>query len=222
MYVVTVRAGCTIDPVNYFANDNLAPMIRHNSKRGRETEINNNIQRQQKLQISLNYNYNNNSVVQDEVPKQNLVSTGLRLSYDDDERNSSVTSANGSITTPVFQSLGDNFGLYLDRQKDDLDQFIKFRVLILSAKLMFLLTYPHVVEIVVSLGTGGSNGERCERHKTETCHVFCHSLREGCEQEASRERPGDRKHEQEEPGTCGEDKTRGSGSSELALQGKVQ
>lgn len=137
--MVTVRAGCTIDPVNYFANDNLAPMIRHNSKRGRETEINNNIQRQQKLQISLNYNnYNNNSVVQDELPKQNVVSTGLGLSYDDnDERNSSVTSANGSITTPIFQSLGDNIRLDLDRQKDELDQFIKFRVLIRSAKLMF-------------------------------------------------------------------------------------
>ncbi|KAG7588148.1 hypothetical protein ISN44_As07g004940 [Arabidopsis suecica] len=125
--VVAVRAGCTIDPVNYFANDNLAPMIRHNSKRGRETEINNNMQRQQKLQISLNYNYNNNTVVQDEVQKQNLVSTGLRLSYDDDERNSSVTSANGSIKTPVFQSLGDNIRLDLDRQKEELDQFIKFR-----------------------------------------------------------------------------------------------
>uniref|UniRef100_A0A1J3E6T2 E3 ubiquitin-protein ligase BOI n=1 Tax=Noccaea caerulescens TaxID=107243 RepID=A0A1J3E6T2_NOCCA len=132
--VGTMRAGCTIDPVNYFANDNinLGPMIRHSSKRGRETEINNNIQRQQqKLQISLNYNYNNNNGVvlqQDEVPKQNLVSTGLRLSNDDDERNnSSVTSANGSFTTPMFQSLSDNIRLDLDRQKDELDQFIKFR-----------------------------------------------------------------------------------------------
>ncbi|KAG7657966.1 Zinc finger RING-type [Arabidopsis suecica] len=124
----TMRAGCTIDPVNYFANDNLAPMMRLNSTRGRETENNNIMQRQQKLQISLNYNYNNNNtVVQDEVPKQNLVSTGLRLSYDDDERNSSVTSANGSITTPVYQSLGDNIRLDLNRQNDELDQFIKFR-----------------------------------------------------------------------------------------------
>lgn len=139
MVVVAVRAGCTIDPVNYFANDNnnLGPMIRHSSKRGRETEINNNIQRQQqKLQISLNYKYNNNNngvvLQQDEVPKQNLVSTGLRLSNDDDERNnSSVTSANGSFTTPMFQSLSDNIRLDLDRQKDELDQFIKFRVLIL-------------------------------------------------------------------------------------------
>lgn len=130
----TMAAGCSVDPVNYFANENLAPMIRPN-KRGRESESNNNnILRQQKLQISLNYNYNNN--VQDEVdrgatniPKQNLVSTGLRLSYDDDERNSSVTSGSGSMTAapPIFQSLGDNIRMDLDRQKDELDQFIKIQ-----------------------------------------------------------------------------------------------
>ncbi|CAH8310014.1 unnamed protein product [Eruca vesicaria subsp. sativa] len=122
--VGTMNAGCTIDPINYFANDNLALMTRNNSKRARETEI---IQRQQKLQISLNYNYNNNSVVQDEAPKHNLVSTGLRLSYDNDERNSCVTSANGSVATPMFQSLGDSIKLDFDRQKDELDQFIKIR-----------------------------------------------------------------------------------------------
>ncbi|CAN7111358.1 unnamed protein product [Brassica rapa subsp. narinosa] len=120
----TMRAGCTIDPINYFANDNLATMSRNNSKRARETETNHSIQRQQKLQSSLNYNYNNNSVAQDEAPKQNLVSTGLRLSYDNDERNSC---ANGSITTPMFQSLGDSIRLDLDRQKEDLDQFLKFQ-----------------------------------------------------------------------------------------------
>lgn len=123
----TMRAGCTIDPINYFANDNLATMSRNDSKRARETEINNSIQRQQKLQISLNYNHNNNSVFQDEVTKHNLVSTGLRLSYDNDERNSSVTSANGSITAPIFQSLGDTIRLDFDRQKEELDQFIKFQ-----------------------------------------------------------------------------------------------
>jgi len=130
-----VGGGCTVDPVNYFANDNLVPMIRPN-KRGREAEsISNNIQRQQqKLQMSLNYNYNNTSV-REEVPKENLVSTGLRLSYDDDERNSSVTSASGSIlaASPIFQSLDDSLRIDLHRQKDEFDQFIKIQVLIVSA-----------------------------------------------------------------------------------------
>ncbi|CAH8323439.1 unnamed protein product [Eruca vesicaria subsp. sativa] len=101
-------------------------MTRNNSKHPRETEI---VQRPQKPQISLNYNYNNNRVVHDEAPKHNLVSTGLRLSYSygNDERNSSVNSANGSITTPMFQSLGDSIRLDFNRQKNELDQYIKFR-----------------------------------------------------------------------------------------------
>ncbi|CAA7020752.1 unnamed protein product [Microthlaspi erraticum] len=113
--------GCTVDPVNFFANENL--MIRPN-KRGREAEDFHNLQRQQKLQISLNYNQNNASV-REEVPKENLVSTGLRLSYDDDERNSSVTSASGA--SPIFHSLDDSLRLDLHRQKDELDQFMKIQ-----------------------------------------------------------------------------------------------
>ncbi|KAJ0254590.1 F83 protein [Hirschfeldia incana] len=131
LHLLGIRnTGYTIDPINYFANDNVAPMTRNHSKRSRETEINDSIQRQQKLQISLNHNHhnNNNSVVQNEATKHNLVSTGLRLSYDDDERNSSVTCANGNVTTPMFQSLGDD-AIRLDfaRQKEELDQFIKFQ-----------------------------------------------------------------------------------------------
>ncbi|KAL0697577.1 hypothetical protein Bca4012_053699 [Brassica carinata] len=123
----TMGGGCTtVDQVNYFANENLLPVIRPN-KRGREGEsISHNIQRQQKLQMSLNYNHNNISV-QEEAPKENLVSTGLRLSYDDDERNSSVTSASGSIVaaSPILQSLDDSLRIDLHRQKDELDQFFK-------------------------------------------------------------------------------------------------
>lgn len=119
-----VPVGYTIDPVNFFGNEIDAPMLRAN-KRGREAEDSS---RQQKLQMSLNYN-----ICQDEVnrsasiPYQNPVSTGLRLSYDDDERNSSVTSASGSMTTasPMIFSLGDNFRTELDRQKEELDQYIK-------------------------------------------------------------------------------------------------
>ncbi|KAG2267877.1 hypothetical protein Bca52824_062432 [Brassica carinata] len=110
--------GCTtVDPVNYFANDNLVPMARPN-KRGREQRA--------LLQMSLNYNHHN---VQEEAPKENLVSTGLRLSYDDEERNSSVTSASGSIVaaSPFSQSLDDSLRIHLHRQKDELDQFLKIQ-----------------------------------------------------------------------------------------------
>ncbi|KAF8108080.1 hypothetical protein N665_0115s0089 [Sinapis alba] len=123
LHLLGTRGGC--DQVNYFANDNHVPMIRPN-KRGREAEsISHNIQIQQKLQMSLNYNHNNINV-QEEAPQENLVSTGLRLSYDDDERNSSVTSS-GSIVaaSPILQSLDDSLRIDLHRQKDELDQFLR-------------------------------------------------------------------------------------------------
>ncbi|KAG8640141.1 BOI-related E3 ubiquitin-protein ligase 1 [Manihot esculenta] len=119
-------AGCTVDPVNYFGNEHVTPMLRPN-KRVRETEE---FSRQQKLQIALNYN-----VRQDDadfsagIPNPNPVSTGLRLSYDDDERNSSVTSPSGSMTAApsIILSLGDNFRTELDQQKEELDQYIKIQ-----------------------------------------------------------------------------------------------
>ena len=103
-------------------------MIQSN-KRSREAE---DISKQQKLQISLNYN-----VCQDEadrsanIPNPNQVSTGLRLSYDDDEHNSSVTSASGSMTaTPsIILSLGDNVRTELDRQQEELDRYIDLQVI---------------------------------------------------------------------------------------------
>ncbi|KAJ0037434.1 hypothetical protein Pint_22941 [Pistacia integerrima] len=118
--------GCNIDPVNYFGNEHITPLLRPN-KRGREME---DFSRQQKLQISLNSN-----ICQDEadrsasIPKPNPVSTGLRLSYDDDERNSSVTSASGSLNAapPIILSLGTNVRTELDRQKEEFDQYIKIQ-----------------------------------------------------------------------------------------------
>ncbi|XP_057509749.1 E3 ubiquitin-protein ligase BOI-like [Actinidia eriantha] len=118
--------GCNGDPVNYFGSEHNASMLRPN-KRGREAE---NISRQQKLQISLNYNASLDEADRSaSIPNQNPVSTGLRLSYDDDERNSSVTSASGSMTAapPIILSLGDNIRTELDRQKEELDRYIKIQ-----------------------------------------------------------------------------------------------
>ncbi|XLR59216.1 hypothetical protein S83_009888 [Arachis hypogaea] len=121
-----IQAGCNIDPVSYVGNEYLSSMFRSN-KRSRAAE---DISKQQKLQISLNYN-----VCQDKAdrlansPNPNQVSTGLRLSYDDDERNSSVTSASGSMTaaSSIILSLGDNFRTELDRQQEELDQYIQLQ-----------------------------------------------------------------------------------------------
>ncbi|CAN4123300.1 unnamed protein product [Withania somnifera] len=116
--------GSTADPVNYFVNEHPTPLIRHN-KRGREEER---VSRQQKLQISLNHNLvNDDTELAANIPVQNPVSTGLKLSYDDDEPNSSVTSASGSMnaSTSVMMSLGDNIKTEMERQKKEFDQYLK-------------------------------------------------------------------------------------------------
>ncbi|XP_078429189.1 putative BOI-related E3 ubiquitin-protein ligase 3 isoform X2 [Wolffia australiana] len=59
-------------------------------------------------------------------PSSNPVSTGLRLSYDDDERNSSVTSASCGVTSlPVFHSLDRNLMKELEHQKEELDRYLR-------------------------------------------------------------------------------------------------
>lgn len=134
-------AGCGVDPVNYFGNELNTSMLQPN-KRGREAEdftrrqklhISLNeaeeISRRQKHQISLKYN-----ISQDEADRsasflnQNPVSTGLKLSYDDDEHNSSVTSSGSMTAAPsIILSLGDSIGAELDRQKEEFDQYIKIQ-----------------------------------------------------------------------------------------------
>jgi len=156
---VAVPAGCSVDPVNYFGSEHITPMLRPN-KRGRETE---DISRQQKLQISLNYN-----ACQDEadrsasIPNPNIVSTGLRLSYDDDERNSSVTSASGSMTAApsIILSLGDNITTELDRQKEEFDQYIKIQVLQPSSKHINKCPANFCIDIASLLGASSNESVR--------------------------------------------------------------
>ena len=129
------------------------------SKRGREAE---DLSRQQKLQISLNYN-----LCQDEVdrsgsiPNQNPVSTGLRLSYDDDEHNSSVTSASGSMTASpsVLLSLGDDIRSELERQKEEFDQFIKVQVLYLYVNSLIAMADSMCIDTKILLHRKGVMGE---------------------------------------------------------------
>ncbi|KAL0293058.1 UNVERIFIED_CONTAM: hypothetical protein Sangu_2526100 [Sesamum angustifolium] len=119
-----VPAEFHANPVNYIGNNHGTPFLLPN-KCVRDDEA---ITRQQKLQISLN-----NRTFPDEADRkvsilnQNPVSTGLRLSYDDDERNSSITSGSGSLTaaSSVFSSLSNDIRRELDQQKEEVDQFIK-------------------------------------------------------------------------------------------------
>ncbi|KAK9119740.1 hypothetical protein Scep_017833 [Stephania cephalantha] len=122
MYIA-VQTGCSVDPMNYMQNDHISSLARP-SKRGREAE---DASRLHKLQISLNNNLYQEADQSAIIPNVNPVSTGLRLSYDDDEHHSSVTSASGSMATalPVILSLGDNLKTEIERQKEEFDHYIR-------------------------------------------------------------------------------------------------
>jgi len=120
-----VPAACNVDPSNYIGNNNISSLNRAN-KRSRESE---DIAMQQKLQISLNNFYQDETDRSASIPNPNAVSTGLRLSYDDDEHNSSVTTASGSMPSlPVIMSLGDNLRTEIERQKEEFDHYIRVQV----------------------------------------------------------------------------------------------
>ncbi|KAK1376570.1 E3 ubiquitin-protein ligase BOI [Heracleum sosnowskyi] len=121
-----VPAGCNADPSYVLGREHNSAMFRPN-KRGREAET---ISRQQRLQFSLNQNTCNDEADQvASIPIQNPVSTGLRLSYDDDERNSSLTSGSGSMAAspPILSCLGDNLRNELERQEEEFNHYIKIQ-----------------------------------------------------------------------------------------------
>lgn len=129
-----VQGGCSVTPApaNFIKDKPNNQIAFHPNKRGKETEY---VSVHQKLQMSLNYNmFHDDADRSVSLLNQNPVSTGLRLSFnDDDEHNSSVTSASGSMnpTPSIILSLGDNIRTELDRQNEELDQYIKFQVLFL-------------------------------------------------------------------------------------------
>ncbi|KAJ0914954.1 putative transcription factor C2H2 family [Helianthus annuus] len=103
--------------------DHNSPAFRPN-KRQREVDS---ISMQRKRQISLNHSfYHDDFDRPSSIPNPHHVSTGLKLSYDDEERNSSITSASASKTlAPSFMSsIGDSITTELDQHKEEFERFI--------------------------------------------------------------------------------------------------
>ncbi|KAH7658918.1 E3 ubiquitin-protein ligase BOI-like protein [Dioscorea alata] len=94
-------------------------------KRSREAE---DFARAHMLQISLSSSVQDELDLSASIPNPNVVSTGLRLSLDDDEHNSSVTTASGSMPSlPIMMSLGDNLRIEIDRQREEFDHYIRIQ-----------------------------------------------------------------------------------------------
>ncbi|XP_071693773.1 BOI-related E3 ubiquitin-protein ligase 1-like isoform X2 [Rutidosis leptorrhynchoides] len=116
-----VPAAYNVDPVNYSSKEHNNPAFQSN-KRPREVEAN---FTQKKRQISLNHNvYHEDSDRPSSILNPHHVSTGLKLSYDDEERNSSITSASASIGPSIMSSFGDSITTELDRHREELDRYI--------------------------------------------------------------------------------------------------
>ncbi|KAL8208258.1 hypothetical protein R6Q57_007670 [Mikania cordata] len=99
------------------------PAFRPN-KRQREVDA---IFMQKKLQISLNRNFYHDGFDRpSSIPSPHNVSTGLKLSYDDDERNSSITSASASMTLApsIMSFIGDSITTELYQHKEQFERFI--------------------------------------------------------------------------------------------------
>lgn len=151
-----LQGGCSVTPApaNFIKDKPNNQIAFHPNKRGKETEY---VSVHQKLQMSLNYNmFHDDADRSVSLLNQNPVSTGLRLSFnDDDEHNSSVTSASGSMnpTPSIILSLGDNIRTELDRQNEELDQYIKFQEAQL-AKGVRDMKQRHVASLLTSLEKG--------------------------------------------------------------------
>ncbi|KAF4346171.1 hypothetical protein G4B88_002275 [Cannabis sativa] len=105
----TDTGGCNVGQMNHMANKHIASTDLPNHRRLPETDSN-----LIKLVIWKHFE-----------PKP--VSTGLKLSYEEEEHNSSVTSASENLKAvlPVISSVNDNLKVEIDRQKEEFDQFIK-------------------------------------------------------------------------------------------------
>lgn len=123
---VPIQCGAGVGTINHIGNRH-APTDNRPINRGGEGET---LSMQQKLHISLNNNF-----CQDEagrigtVLNPNTVSTGLKLSYEEEERNSSVTSAceNMKNNVPVMLSLGNSVKMEIDRQTEEFSRYIKLQ-----------------------------------------------------------------------------------------------
>lgn len=144
---VTVTVGCSVGPLNYVGNEPVTT-VDQQLKRSREVES---ISRQQKRRVSLKDNlHRDESGLPGCVLNPNPISTGLKLSCEEDEHNSSVSSACENVTCAIpVLSLGGNLKAEIDRQKAELDHYIRLQVRI-RFHLLYLLV---AIQVSVTLPT---------------------------------------------------------------------
>lgn len=84
-----------------------------------------------KLQMSLSNYHQEEAGRLTHVGNPSAVSTGLRLSYEDDERNSSITSGSGSMSSlPTTMSFADDLMAQMDKENKEISHYLRLQVYI--------------------------------------------------------------------------------------------
>lgn len=95
----------------------------------RNTNIDTGNEKQLKLQMSLNNYHQQDADQLAHVGNPSAVSTGLRLSYEDDEHNSSITSGSGSMSSlPTTLPLLDDLMAEIDKENEEISYYLRLQV----------------------------------------------------------------------------------------------
>ncbi|EEF51987.1 probable BOI-related E3 ubiquitin-protein ligase 3 isoform X2 [Ricinus communis] len=122
---LTDPVGCIGGPINYLGNERTTTIERP-AKRGRESEI---ISEKQKHQISSDGNCCQFEAGQfGIILNPNPVSIGLKLSYEEEEHNASVTCAsdNKAAVSPML-AIGISLKAEIDRQQQEFDHQVRLQ-----------------------------------------------------------------------------------------------
>ncbi|XP_062218096.1 BOI-related E3 ubiquitin-protein ligase 1-like [Phragmites australis] len=108
---------------NYTGNNHLSAM-----NQARNTSIDAGDERQLKLQMSLNNYHQQDADRLARLGNPSAVSTGLRLSYEDDEHNSSITSGSGSMSLlPTTMSFVDDLMAEMDKENKEISYYLRLQ-----------------------------------------------------------------------------------------------
>ncbi|KAG0531552.1 hypothetical protein BDA96_04G032300 [Sorghum bicolor] len=108
---------------NYSGNAHLPVM-----NQARTSNIDTGTEKLLKLQMSLNDYHQQNADRLARVGNPSAVSTGLRLSYEDDEHNSSITSGSASMTSlPTTMSSVDDLMAELDKENREISYYLRLQ-----------------------------------------------------------------------------------------------
>jgi E3 ubiquitin-protein ligase BOI and related proteins len=127
LHLPPVSAVPAVAPAGYYIYTGTNPLSVMNQ--ARNASIDRGDDKQLKLQMSLNNCHPEEAGQLVRMGNPGAVSTGLRLSYEDDERNSSITSRGASLSSlPTTMSFADDLMAQMDKENKEMGHYLKLQV----------------------------------------------------------------------------------------------